>query len=137
MRAIRTLRGSALWLALAAFVVQPAVAEDKESDAEQCVRLAAIDRTEVIDDRNILFYMKGGDIYRNELPHDCPGLAAGRAFMYRTSLSQLCNVDIITVLRNIGFGFSPGASCGLGMFHPVRPLTAEELLQGKDIQPPD
>jgi hypothetical protein len=52
--------------------------------------------------------------------------------MYRTSLSQLCNVDIITVLQNVGFGFLPGASCGLGMFRPVEALSAEALLRGGD-----
>jgi len=122
-----------LWsAALAAALITGAHAEDRKSDAEQCISLIRIDRTEVVDDRNILFYMKGGDIYRNELPHRCPGLKFEESFMYRTSLNQLCNVDIITVLDNIGFGFSPGASCGLGMFHPVEPITAEELLKKKD-----
>jgi hypothetical protein len=108
-----------------------ALADDKLLDAQQCVRLAAIDRTEVVDDSNILFYMKNGDIYLNQLPHRCPGLRSREAFMYRTSLTQLCNVDIITVLQNIGFGFSPGASCGLGMFRPMDGPTAELLLKGE------
>ena len=109
-------------------------AEDKESDAEQCLRLASIDHTEVVDDTTILFHMKNGDVYRNKLPYRCPGLRRERAFMYRTSLNQLCNVDIITVLSDIGFGFTPGASCGLGMFHPVRALTADELLHRDEEQ---
>jgi hypothetical protein len=86
---------------------------------EQCVSLARIDRTEVVDDQNILFYMNDGTIYRNHLPYRCPGLGVRESFMYRTSLNQLCNVDIITVLDDIGFGFSPGPSCGLGMFYPM------------------
>lgn len=105
-----------------------AVAEDKKENPdlefvsgppEQCISLSRIDRTEVIDDYNVLFHMKGRDVYRNVLPHRCPGLGFRESFMYRTSLNQLCNVDIITVLDNIGFGFSPGASCGLGLFYPV------------------
>lgn len=87
--------------------------------AERCVQLSRIARTEVIDDQNILFYMRGDEIYRNQLPHRCPGLRHERTFMYRTSLSQLCDVDIITVLYNHGFGFTPGASCGLGRFQPI------------------
>lgn len=132
MQALTIRRARALIALVAVTAALPLLAEDRESDAEQCVRLAAIDRTQVVDDRNILFYMKGGEIYRNELPYRCQGLREESAFMYRTSLNQLCNVDIITVLNNIGFGFSPGASCGLGMFHPVEPLTAEQLLQGDD-----
>jgi hypothetical protein len=129
----------ARWLlgALALGLASSGLAADRQTDAEQCVSLIRIDRTEVVDDRNVLFYMKNGDIYRNRLPNDCPGLEAQDAFMYRTSLSQLCNVDIITVLTNMGFGFRPGASCGLGMFHPVKPLTAEELLQGEGLEDED
>jgi hypothetical protein len=96
---------------------------------EQCVRLASIDHTEVIDDQNILFYMKGKDIYRNHLPYPCSGLRINDTFMYRTSLNQLCNVDIITVLDNIGFGFSPRNSCGLGHFYPITKEDAKNLKQ--------
>lgn len=96
-------------------------------DAEHCISLSRIDRTDVVDDNNILFYMKGGDIYLNRLPHRCPGLRWEKAFMYRTSMSQLCNVDIITVLDNMGFGYSPGVSCGLGPFYPISEETAKAL----------
>jgi hypothetical protein len=106
----------------------PLAAEEKAMDPsldlvsgppEQCVMLSRIDHTDVIDDQNILFYMNGGKIYRNHLPYPCSGLRFNDSFMYRTSLSQLCNVDIITVLDNIGFGFTPRNSCGLGLFYPV------------------
>lgn len=96
-------------------------------DGEHCVSLMRIQRTDVLDDRSILFYMKGGQIYLNRLPHRCPGLRWERAFMYRTSLSKLCDLDIITVLDNLGFGYSPGVSCGLGMFFPISEGTAKAL----------
>jgi len=95
---------------------------------EKCVSLARIDRTRVVDERTILFYMRGGDIYLNRLPHRCIGLRRGKTFMYKTSLNRLCNVDIITVLDDIGFGFSRGASCGLGSFQPIREDVAKMLL---------
>ncbi|MEJ8566084.1 DUF6491 family protein [Elongatibacter sediminis] len=122
------------------FLSVAAQAEDKQMNEEleyvsgppeQCIRLQRIDRTEVLDDYSILFHMKGGDIYLNRLPHRCPGLAFRDSFMYRTSLNQLCNVDIITVLDNMGFGFSPGASCGLGLFYPV---SKEDVKQLKERQ---
>lgn len=106
-----------------------AQAEQRATDAEHCVNLSRIDRTEVVDDRTILFYMLGDDIYRNALPHRCPGLEWEESFMYRSSLNQLCNVDIITVLDDIGFGFRGGMSCGLGMFHPISEEEAELLEQ--------
>ncbi len=92
---------------------------DESLEAKRCVSLSRIQSTDVLDDRNIIFYMRGGDIYRNVLPHRCSGLRRRDAFMYRTSMSQLCNVDIITVLESVVVGFTPGASCGLGMFYPV------------------
>jgi hypothetical protein len=58
-------------------------------------------------------------IYRNTLPNSCPTLGFEKRFSYRTSLSQLCSVDIITVLYNVGSSLQPGASCGLGKFQPM------------------
>ena len=83
-----------------------------------CVQLRSIRETRVRDDSTIDFYMNGGKVYRNRLPHSCPQLGFEEKFLYKTSLSQLCNVDIITVLTN-GPGLSRGASCGLGEFQPI------------------
>lgn len=104
---------------------------DELMAGEHCVSLARIDSTYVVDDRNILFYMKGGEIYLNRLPHRCPGLRWEKAFMYRTSLSRLCDLDIITTLNNLGFGYTPGVSCGLGMFFPISEETARQLRTGE------
>ncbi len=128
---------------LLAGLASTALADEKQTNEEleyvagppeQCVSLARIDRTEVIDDQNILFHMRGGDIYRNHLPHRCPSLGFHESFMYRTSLNQLCNVDIITVLTDIGFGFSPGASCGLGLFYPVTEDDVKMLKEQKNAE---
>jgi len=104
-----------------------ALAEDHRSEEQHCLRLSSIDRTDVVSDFGILFYTKTGDIYLNKLPHRCPGLAFEDAFMYRTSVGQLCDLDIITVLDDIGFGTAPGISCGLGTFHPVSEEEAEAM----------
>ena len=42
-------------------------------------------------------------------------------------LNQLCNIDMFTVLENIGGGFMPGASCTFGKFYPVSQEEADEL----------
>ena len=121
---VRILCVLAVSLSLAAPLAAEEKAMDKSIDLvsgppEQCVSLSRIDHTYVLDDRNILFYMHGGKIYRNHLPYNCSGLKINDTFMYRTSLNQLCNVDIITVLDSLGFGYSPRNSCGLGLFYPV------------------
>jgi hypothetical protein len=86
--------------------------------AQDCVFLANIKQSRVIDDTTIDFVMKDGRTLRNTLPNTCPGLGMNRAFGYETSLSQLCNVDIITVIVQ-GGGPRKGASCGLGAFTPI------------------
>lgn len=94
---------------------------------ERCISIRSIDRTDVVDDNNILFYMRNGNVYLNRLPHRCPGLRRERTFMYRTTMPRLCDVDIITVLDQAGFGFMPGASCGLGRFYPISEDEAKAL----------
>jgi hypothetical protein len=116
----------ALILGVTLVAGQQAGAQGPE-DMVNCVSLSQVDRTEVIDDTTILFYMRGNRIYRNVLPHRCPGLNREQAFMYRVTTSQLCNVDVITVLDRIGAGFMPGASCGLGKFQPISEAAVEEL----------
>ncbi len=86
-------------------------------EAVDCLPLRQIRRSEVRDERTIDFFTGGRRTYRNTLPNSCPGLNLERAFSYRTSLTQLCSVDIITVVSRTPGG--PGASCGLGKFQPV------------------
>lgn len=93
--------------------------------AVNCVHLRQIQHTRVRDDRTIDFHMINGKIYRNTLPNSCPGLGFEEKFSYKTSLSQLCNVDIITVLYSTGGGLDRGASCGLGKFQPMTKISTK------------
>ncbi len=83
-----------------------------------CVTTRDIRNTRVRSDQVIDFEMNGGKVYRNTLPHSCPSLGFEERFAYRTSIGQLCSVDIITVLY-AGGGVQQGPSCGLGKFQPV------------------
>ncbi|UZW55953.1 hypothetical protein NUH86_03940 [Sphingobium sp. JS3065] len=89
--------------------------------AVDCVQIRSISTTQVRDDRTIDFIMNGKKIYRNTLPNSCPSLGFEKRFLYKTSLSQLCSVDIITVLYQ-GGGLQQGASCGLGKFQPMQKM---------------
>jgi hypothetical protein len=104
---------------------------DRDRNATHCVRVQSIDQIDIVDSDTMVFRLRGDDVYRNELPYNCPGLQSGDTLMYRTTVGQLCDVDVITVLEDWGFGFAPGASCGLGMFHPITEQVADELLQAK------
>jgi len=85
---------------------------------QSCIPLSHFHETSVRDGRTIDF-LNGRRGWRNVLPDDCPGLASERAFSFNTSLSQLCNTDIIKVIHSYGGGLEPGASCGLGRFTPI------------------
>ncbi len=88
--------------------------------SESCIPLQSIRESRVRDDWTIDFRTDGNRWYRNTLPHRCNGLGFEQAFAYETSLTRLCNVDIITVIASSG---GPGpvnrGSCGLGEFTPV------------------
>ncbi len=86
-----------------------------------CIQLSQIRESRVVDDSTIDFYLRDGRVLRNTLTNACPQLGFERAFTYSTSLSQLCSVDIITVIIQ-GGGPRTGASCGLGKFVPYTPV---------------
>lgn len=121
------LAGLMPWLA------QPAAAADDDPNAAapRCVDLMRIDRIDIVDDQNLLFYMKNGTIYHNRMTHACPGLRREQTFMYSVPMQRLCNVDLITVLENHGFGFARGASCGLGDFTPISKEAAAQMKEAK------
>ena len=127
---IRLIR--ALFLAILTALSGTLIADDEreenpessnsELDVEEsarCVNSRTIKRTSVIDDRNIVFYMRGSRIYINVLPRECRGLSHQRRFSYTTVTRSLCNSDSIRILRETGFGFEEGRSCRLGLFHPT------------------
>jgi len=113
-------------LAVLALTSGSAVARDRnavplaEPDGKpvDCVLLQNIQSTRVHGDSTIDFHLRGGKVYRNTLPQSCPMLGFEQRFLYQTSLSQLCSVDIITVLQSPDL--TRGASCGLGQFQPVK-----------------
>jgi hypothetical protein len=114
-------------MALLAAPVQNAAAAGAKADTN-CVSLLQIDHTHVVDNQNILFYMRGGDIYLNTLEHSAPGLDQNQPFEYTTPMDQLCKSDIITVLENQGFALRRGASSTLGKFVPIDKARAEQLV---------
>ncbi len=95
-----------------------------------CVDIIRIRNTRVVDDRTILFFMRGNTVYKNSLPNACPGLGFEKTFTYSTSLSRLCNTDIITVLYTTPV--QRGASCGLGMFERIDPASLKPASKEDD-----
>ncbi|WP_411290005.1 hypothetical protein [Sphingorhabdus sp.] len=93
-------------------------------EPKSCVTISNIRSTKVIDNNIIDFRMAGGKTYRNALPQSCPGLKFEDRFSYRTSLNQLCSVDIVRVVHDYGGQLTEGAGCGLGKFQQVEKVPA-------------
>jgi len=135
---IRSIILTGVFSALSLSALAPAHAEDEieqmEDGGERCIDTRRISTTKVVDAQTILFHMRGGVIYRNTLPIKCSALAREKRFSYRTSISRLCDVDVVTVLTNMGGGLSSGPSCGLGKFYPITKEEAKALRLGPDAE---
>lgn len=112
------------------------VSDDLGDGSRSCIDLRSVRRTEVIDDRNILFYMRGRTVYHNILPHQCGGLAREDRFSYKTTAGRLCKLDLIRVLYNDPFGLREGNACQLGVFHEITREDAKALKEGPDQELP-
>jgi len=103
-------------LFLASFAA--AGADDESAEPARCISLNRLDSTDIIDERTIAFFMRGGDVYLNHLDRTCPRLDNRRPIAYSVSNGRLCLNDGIQVLENSIFGFTPGAWCRLSEFDP-------------------
>lgn len=97
----------------------------KTGESRRCLRLTSIKESDVLSDKHILFRMRNRKLYLSTLASRCPRLGYEETFMYKTSISQLCDSDIITVLTDSGSGMR-GASCGLGRFEEIEEIESED-----------
>lgn len=83
------------------------------SKGSVCLRTLDISSTTTPNDKTILFHMRGGKVWRNDLRGTCSGLSFN-GFAYNvTPPDQICgNLQIIRVLRT-------HAVCSLGPFTEV------------------
>lgn len=118
-------------LLLLSFLAGTATAADTRYGHKplRCLSLTNIRQITILDNQHIVFDTNDDGHYLNALPYPCSSLRRSRAIMYRTSLSRLCDLDIITVLDDVGPGFRPMGSCGLGVYEPVDHDELRELKQ--------
>lgn len=105
---------------LASALALPALAA-----APVCIRSYFIDHTERPSDNAILFYMRDGSVYRNDLPQRCPGLrVAVNGFTYEPTdpgTDELCdNLASFRVNEGFGPGAGPGVHCLFGAFTKLK-----------------
>lgn len=112
-------------LLLSLFAAAPVLAV--ETAPRQCLSMPQI-RDQRIVDSAILFRV-GRQWYRNDMSSACPLLQRDRAIQTRTSSTQLCSGDLVTVF-NSQANFTYGG-CALGSFTPIDPPEATPRRAGR------
>jgi len=122
-------------LLAAAFAAAAAAQDDDDADADapreprSCLNQAEIRRTTVFNDRTIVFVTRFEEIYRNELPKNCPGLHSNSIVSYPITAGRSCAGDRVQVLWEQQPGtYLPRAMCPLGYFVPITEAELEDLV---------
>ena len=141
---LRTYRRLIAVFLFALSTVQPIQAAEEEApdvrqpnpdmQGQRCLSSRPIRKTEVLDDQNILFYLRGAAIYLNHLPKPCKRLAREGRFMYRTTVARICRYDIINLLVDSGGTLGLGRACKLGTFYPITKEDVERLKTPAEIE---
>lgn len=80
-----------------------------------CISTRDIQDTDAVSERVVLFHMRNGWVYRNDLRESCPRLLRkSSAFSYRSTVDRLCSTDTIQVFepaQGVAYG-----GCRLGEF---------------------
>jgi hypothetical protein len=80
-----------------------------------CLQTSQIDRTDIVNDSAIVFFMKGGKAYMNTMRIPCSSLKMEDGFAYMNDVPEICSASqTIRVLRSGNF-------CELGQFTPFDP----------------
>lgn len=116
----------------------PAQAEAQiDRTPEDCVLADRISKNVAVNDRQVVFFLRGGKYFRNDLDGACATLTAGETRLVlavrntgSAKLARVCETDAFTVERQ-----ASRLGCGLGRFVPI---TAEEAaaLTGQPVAAP-
>lgn len=123
------LAGSALYGAAAAKMpaaVADQLAEfDRTGETETCLPMRRISQIKALSDDVFLVRTGVNGYYLNEVKGRCNGATRpSNRIQYSTSLSQLCKLQIITIVENTN-GFTVG-SCSLGDFERLEKIQQTE-----------
>ena len=102
--------------ALAMLVVGPALAQSSTVIGNTvCLKTVLVDRTKVVDASTILYYMKGGEVWKNSLSSPCTTLPHNGYIYTPTPPDNICgNLQRIVVIQT-------DEVCQLGTFTPAPP----------------
>jgi len=99
---------------------EEAEAADTPTEPRSCLARPTIDRTRILNGRNIVFVTRDDTIYNNQLPKECPTLSRRSLVNYGIQNGRMCAGDRFQVLWENGPGrYQPTAMCQLGTFVPI------------------
>jgi hypothetical protein len=94
------------------FLAAPAFADQATETKSVCLQAEDVDHTHVLNDHQILFYMRGKKIWLNTLHGRCITLPFQEGFVWSSGFPEYCaNAEAIRVVRS-------GEVCQLGEFTP-------------------
>ena len=105
------------------------------NEGKRCISSRPVRKYEVLDDQNILFYIRGATIYLNHLLKPCIGLAQEGRFVYHTIVARLCRADNIRVLKDTPRNLGTGPACKLGNFYAITKEDVEKIKAPREIEP--
>ena len=95
----------------------PLAGYEKTGEVVRCLPLTQVRDSDPIDDNAMLFEVRSGGMYLNELRGKCIGLKRNDRYSYKTTQNQICAGDIITISNRAGT--VQLGSCGLGEFEAL------------------
>jgi hypothetical protein len=102
---------------------------ETSSSPRSCLAHPTIDRTKILNDRNIVFVTRDDTIYHNELPKQCPSLKRNSLVNYGIANGRVCVGDRFQVLLEASPGnYLPSFICQLGSFRPISATELEDLV---------
>ncbi|MDE0349796.1 MAG: DUF6491 family protein [Gammaproteobacteria bacterium] len=95
-------------------------AVEEYDTSENCIPRSRISRTEILNERFVVFHLRGDEKYLVQFRHRCPGLRRNGTMRLETRSFRLCSMDTIQGFYEMGIGRGTwGPSCMIPGFEPV------------------
>ena len=105
--------------AIIAEILDVDAVEDYDT-TESCIARSRISRTEILNERFVVFHLRGDEKYLVQFQHRCPGLRRNGTMRLETRSFRICSMDTIQGFYEMGIGRgSWGPSCMIPGFEPV------------------
>ena len=105
--------------AIIAEILDVDAVEDYDT-TETCIPRSRISRTEILNERFVVFHLRGDEKYLVQFQHRCPGLRRNGTMRLETRSFRICSMDTIQGFYEMGIGRGTwGPSCMIPGFEPV------------------